>query len=68
MPLRGTVCGLPNASSVIESVPVRLPEVLGVNVTLIGQLAHEAMLELQVLVSLKLAVTAMSAMFSVVVP
>ena len=68
VPLSGSVCGLPTALSVTESVPVRLPEALGVKVTLIGQLAHEARLESQVLVSPKLAVAAMSAMFSVVVP
>ena len=68
IPLSGRVCGLPDALSVTESVPVRLPEALGENVTLIGQLAHEARLAAQVLVSPKLVVAAMSAMFSVVVP
>src|SRR6266850_1074992 len=34
-PVNGTVCGLPPALSVIVSVPVRAPTVVGANVTLI---------------------------------
>src|SRR5437868_6188749 len=41
-PLSGTVCGLPPASSATDSVPVRAPEVVGVKVTLIVQLAPAA--------------------------
>jgi hypothetical protein len=37
IPLRETVCGLPAALSVTESVPLALPAALGVNVTLIVQ-------------------------------
>jgi hypothetical protein len=69
MPLRATVCGVPGALSVTESVPVTEPAALGVNVTSIVQFAPEARLELQVLVSAKFAVVAaMPAMLSVVVP
>src|SRR5437868_6644289 len=38
----GKVCGLPLASSVTNSVPVRAPEAVGVKVTLIEQLAPAA--------------------------
>jgi hypothetical protein len=38
VPLRGTVCGLVLASSVTVSVPVLVPEVVGVKVTSIRQL------------------------------
>ncbi len=55
VPLSATVCGLPGALSVTESVPVTLPEVLGVRVTLIVQFAPDARVELQVVVSRKLA-------------
>ncbi len=68
VPLRETVCGLPGALSVTESVPLRLPEALGVKVTLIVQFAPDARLEPQVSVSPKLVVAAMPAMLSVVVP
>lgn len=33
VPLNGTVCGLPGASSTIVKVPLRLPAAVGVNVT-----------------------------------
>lgn len=52
----------------IESVPVTLPVVLGASVTLIVQFAPEARLAPQVSVSPKLAVAAMPAMASDVVP
>jgi len=42
LPVNGTVCGLVLASSVIVRVPVRAPVVVGVNVTLILQLAPAA--------------------------
>jgi hypothetical protein len=38
VPVRLTVCGLPLALSVMVSVAVRLPKVVGVNVRLIVQL------------------------------
>jgi hypothetical protein len=50
VPLRTTVWGLPDALSVIDRVPGRLPATVGVNVTLIVQLAPEATLEPQVFV------------------
>jgi len=69
IPLRETVCGLPGALSVTESVPLTLPVALGVKVTLIVQVAPDARFEpLQVSVSPKLAVAAMLTMVSVVVP
>jgi hypothetical protein len=68
VPLSETVCGLPSALSVTESVPVTLPVALGVNVTMIGQLAPEARLAPQVSVSPKSAVATMLSMFSVAVP
>jgi hypothetical protein len=69
VPLSETACGLPGALSLTESVPFRLPATLGVKVTLMVQLAPDAIFEpLQVSVSPKLAVTAMLAVVSVVVP
>ena len=69
MPLRETVWGLAGALSVTESVPVSVPVVLGVNVTLIVQFAPEARLTpLQLSLSPKSAVTAMLAMLNAVVP
>ena len=41
-PLKLTVCGLPAALSATVSVPVRVPEVVGINVTLMVQLAPAA--------------------------
>ena len=52
-PLRLTVCGLPGALSVIESVPLKLPIAFGVKVTWIVQLAPEARFLPQVCVCLK---------------
>src|SRR5271157_4488534 len=42
VPVRGTVCGLPTALSVIVSVPVRAPTAVGANVTLMVQFAPAA--------------------------
>src|SRR5258705_11485587 len=50
VPVRLTICGLPVASSVIVMVPVRVPVAVGVNVTLIVQLAPAATEVPQVLV------------------
>jgi hypothetical protein len=69
IPLRETVCGLPGALFVTESVPLTLPVALGVKVTLIVQLAPDARLDpLQLSVSPKLAVTVTLTMLSIVVP
>ena len=52
-PLRETACGLPLALSVILTVAVRWPVVVGVKVTLIVQFAPALTLVPQVLVSAK---------------
>ena len=56
IPLGETVCGLPAASSVTESVPVALPAALGVKVTLIVQELVTARVEPQLFVWAKPAV------------
>ena len=53
VPVRLTACGLPVASSAIESEAARLPLAAGVKVTLIVQLAPAATLDPQVLVWVK---------------
>ena len=54
VPERATVCGLPAASSATERVAVRAPPPLGVNVTLIVQLAPAARVAPHVVVLAKL--------------
>ena len=49
MPVRLAVCGLPLALSVTLNVAVRVPVVVGVNVTLIVQLDAAATLDPQLL-------------------
>ena len=68
VPLSETVCGLPEALSVIESVPVTVPTAGGVKVKLMVQLAAEARLEPQLSLSPKFAVAAIPAMLSAAVP
>ena len=68
LPVRATVWGLPDALSLTESVPLRLPDPLGVKVTLTVQFAPDARLEAQLSVSPKFTVAAMPAMLSAVVP
>jgi hypothetical protein len=68
VPLRETVCGLPVALSVTESVPLKLPEVAGVKVTLMVQFAAAARLEPQLLVCEKFPVTPIAEIVSVAVP
>ena len=68
VPLRDTLCGLPGALSVTESVPLMLPVVLGVKVTLIVQVATDARLGTQLSVSLKLELAVMSETLRGVVP
>jgi hypothetical protein len=53
VPVSATVCGLPAALSVMVSVPLRTPGAVGVNVTLIVQLAVGATEVPQLLVSPK---------------
>jgi hypothetical protein len=68
VPLSATVCGVPAALSVTESVPVRLPVVIGVKVTSIVQLAPGVRLSPQLLLSAKSPLAAMAEIFSVAVP
>ena len=58
VPVRLTVCGLPEALSVMLKVPVRVPDAVGVNVTLIVQLAPAATEPPHVSVSAKSALAA----------
>src|SRR5260370_10939115 len=53
IPVRLTDCGLPEALSVMLRVPVRLPDAVGVNVTLMVQFALAATELPQVLVCAK---------------
>jgi hypothetical protein len=68
VPLRATVCGLPEALSVIDSVPLMTPVALGVKVTLIVQLAVDATLVPQLSLSPKLAVAVIPVMFKAALP
>jgi hypothetical protein len=68
VPLRETVCGLPDALSINESVPARLPEAVGANVTLTVQFAAEARVEPQLLVWAKFALALMPEMVNIPVP
>ena len=68
VPVRLTVCGLPAALSVIDSVPVRVPLCVGLKVTLMVQLASAARLEPQVFVWLKSSFAAILAILSAILP
>ena len=68
VPERATVCGLPVALSVTVIVPGRLPTAVGVNVTLMEQLAPAAREAPQVLVWAYGALATMLVMFSAAVP
>jgi len=68
VPDRATVCGLPVALSVTVIVPGWLPVAVGVNVTLMEQLAPAATEAPQVLVWAYGALAAMLVMFSAAVP
>jgi hypothetical protein len=61
-------CGLPVASSVIEIVPLTLPETLGVKVTLMVQFAPTARAVPQLFVSEKLALATINEIVKVAVP
>ena len=50
LPVSDTICGLPLASSVIETVPLRVPVDVGAKVTLIVQLELTLRLVPQLLV------------------
>jgi|SRR5579872_5899881 len=49
VPVRLTVCGLPGASSLMVRVPLRVPAIVGVKVTLMEQLALAAIADGQLL-------------------
>ncbi len=68
VPLKATDGGLPGALSAIDNVPVRVPICVGLNVTLIVQLARGATLEPQLCVWLKSPLAVMLVMLSVVLP
>src|SRR5579859_6159327 len=63
-----TLCGLPGASSVTVTVPLREPLLLGLNVTLMVQLAPAATLVPQVFVWLNWPVAVMPVIVNVPVP
>jgi hypothetical protein len=67
-PLKLTVCGLLLALSVTVSVPVRVPDAVGVKITLMTQLVPGAMLAVQLLVWAKSPLAAMLDKVSVPVP
>ncbi len=68
VPASATVCGLPLALSVMVRVPVRAPSAVGLNVTVIVQLAPAATLAPQVFAWLKSPLTPMLVMFNAAVP
>src|ERR1700680_1582372 len=72
MPLKGTDCRLPAASSVIVTAAVRGPSLFGLKVTLIVQCALGGRLEPQLLLSLtspaSIPLIATLLMFNVVAP
>jgi hypothetical protein len=68
VPVSVIVCGLPDALSVTVTVPVRVPVVVGVKVTLMVQFAPAAKLAPQALVWLKSPVDAMLLTLSVALP
>jgi hypothetical protein len=68
MPVSKTVCGESLALSVMVTVPVRDPLVIGVNVTEMEQSAPTATLDPQVLVSAKSPDAAMEVIFSAAWP
>ncbi len=68
VPVSATVCGLPVALSVTESVPLAFPAVVGAKLTLIVQELPAATLEPQVFVSEKPALVVIPEMLSAAVP
>ena len=67
VPFRLTFCGLPGALSVIDTAPVRVPICVGLNVTLIVQLAPAGRLEPHVF-GLKSPLATMLVILSAIVP
>src|SRR5438270_9911762 len=68
VPVSVTICGLVTSESVIVSVPVRTPVVVGANLTFMRQLRPGARLPPQLLLSEKFALQAMLEMVKVVLP
>jgi len=68
VPVRVTLCGLPEALSVTLKVPVRVPEAVGVNVTLMLQFPPPANELPQLLVWPKSPLAAIPVMVSAVLP
>ena len=68
VPVRFAVCGLLLALSVTVKVPLRVPVAVGVNVTLIAQLAPAASVPPQLLVWAKSPLTPMLEMVSAAEP
>jgi hypothetical protein len=66
--VRATVCGLPVALSLTVMEPVRLPEAVGANVTVITQLAPVVRVAPQVLVCEKFVLATMLVICSTAVP
>lgn len=64
VPERPTICGLPNAVSVIVSEPLRVPVDLGIKVKLIAQLAPAVTLDPQLFVWAKSPLVAILAIVS----
>src|SRR5246127_657622 len=68
VPVRLMICGLVTSESVMVSVPVRTPVVVGTNLTLMRQLAPGRRFPPQLLLSEKFALQRMLLIVSVVVP
>jgi len=68
VPVSDTVCGLPDALSVMLKVPVRVPVAVGVNVTLTVQLVLAARLVPQLLLCAKSPLAVMLATLAAAVP
>lgn len=68
VPVRATVCGLPAALSVIESVPFTVPAVVGAKLTLIAQELAAARDEPQLFAWEKPVETAIPVIVSAAVP
>src|SRR5581483_3406056 len=68
VPLRETICGLPLALSLIETVPLSCPVTLGAKDTVIVQFVPDARVEPQLLFCSKLGLAAMLVMLNAAVP
>jgi hypothetical protein len=68
VPVRDTLCGLPEALSLTVTDPARIPTTVGVKVTLIEQLAPTASVVPHVFVSAKLPVLVIAEIVSGALP